>query len=692
MTTAVAPISGDSARGSSAVEEGTAGGRGPAAVVSSGIVRPTSSGGDYVYPGALGSGGTLTTDLNAPTRTVAPTKASVEPNPGTERGPPPAESSSSLRSPPRPPPRPPPTVPRPDNTTPTSTAGPAAQSSGPRGGPPDPPPRPTTTQITVDVTESVDLGYNRTTLATLTRGPGAVSYCQASDLTVAPTSWSIVYTSTITWYGNPEDYTPAYPPISIPTPTSSCVMPPSPPPRMTISVCTSTGTGTKYVTCEVTTTSESWGFGVQTTAVPNPVVFITTDKNPAVVYSNIRTPDYGVSQPDTTRDDDHAKPTQAGVDPPPAYNSQNPPPQGMSSPGHQPVQTPVDPVTIGVQPTAVVINDNTIRDNPTAKTQVVVISSHTFTIDPTQIIGAGTTIDRASATGGGVFAPTPTSTSLAGLPVVISSSVAVIGGSTFSLSPATTTTIATISGQTFTIGPSHIAAASHTLPLPVLPAPTEVVVAGGEVITAVGGSVLIVRGTTLTLTTHDGGSGSGTPPPPLLITIDDDVLTLGADGAVTAHGGALTLGGAGARPGETELAVVGGATITKIAPSLVVIDRVTYTLGAGGAGETGTTTTLVVGGETITVAPDRVLVGDHMTLTYPFGPTLIITPTPTPGAGAGSAAVSATGRGGGFGGGSGDGAGDGDGEEDAAGLVRPPPTAWLGAVAAIAVGVGALNF
>jgi hypothetical protein len=460
---------------------------------------------------------------------------------------------------------------------------------------------------------------------------------------------------------------------------------------MTISVCTSTGTDSKYMTCDVTTTTASYGFGIQTTT-PVAITFLTTDKNPAVVFTSpFSTPNYGVSQGEATTRDHHAKPTQPGAITPPPYSSLDPA-QGMSSQA---------PVTVAVQPTAVVINGNTIRDSPTVRTQVVVISSQTFTINPSQVIGAGTTIDRAAATAG-IPAPTPTTTNLANLPVVVSSSIAVIGGSTFTLPPAPTTV--TVSGQTFTIGPSTIAVNTQTLALPSPPVPTEVVVAGGEVITAIGPSVVVIRGTTLTY--------QATASPPMLVTVDDDVLTLGGPGGggVTAHDGALTLGGPGASPGETQYGVVGGATLTKIGASVVVIDGVSYTLGgatatatatgtgtgtgAGGGGGGGrgvvvtTAITTVVGGETITIAPDGVLVGSTMTLAYPFGPTMVITPPPGSGNGQGGAAASATGGGGG--------GGDGlrlNGEEDAAAGLRPPARGWVvgGVAVVVAVGVGALG-
>jgi hypothetical protein len=307
----------------------------------------------------------------------------------------------------------------------------------------------------------------------------------------------------------------------------------------------------------------------------------------------------------------------------------------------------------------VVINGNTITDNPAQQTQVVIVAGQTFTIDPTRVVGAGATIDRPSATGG-PYVPVPTSTDFGSVPVVVSSSVAVIGGSSFTLGPTPTTAI--VSGQTFTIGASTIAAAGRTLPLPTSPSPTEVVVAGGDLITAIGSSVVVIHGTTLTYQLTG---------PATTLTVDGDAITLGPGGITAAHGG-VTLGGPhAASPHDTEYALVGGATITKVGASVVVIQNVTYTVGPG----TGTTTT-VVGGESVTIAPSGVQVGSTLSLGYPFGATTVI----TPGAGAGGAAgPTATGAAA---------AQAGDAEEDGGlGLARP----WLvGVVWAAGVAVGGM--
>lgn len=209
------------------------------------------------------------------------------------------------------------------------------------------------------------------------------------------------------------------------------------------------------------------------------------------------------------------------------------------------------------------------------------------------------------------YPPTPTTTSLRGVEVILTSSRVIIGGSTYTFSP--TSTIAVVNDETFTIGPTAIAAGSQTLNLPAAPVPTEVVVVGGELITAIGPTLAVISGSTITY----GSTVSTT-------TIGGDVITFGP-GGVTAHG-TITLGGSAARPGETQYVVAGGATITKIGASVVVVKQTTYTIGpaaAGGMGDRTVTTT--VGGEVITIGPEGVVVGTT-TMGFPFGPTVVITP------------------------------------------------------------------
>jgi len=384
----------------------------------------------------------------------------------------------------------------------------------------------------------------------------------------------------------------------------------------TATVCSSTGTGTKFVTCYETTKSYLFSGNVPTTtaalmgpgnlAPPEPanmVTVITTDKNPAVVFPTKAAPNYGVTSAPRTQDPHNAVTTPAPDNNPPAYDQDADPSKG---PQRSPPATP--PITIAVQPTAVVINDHTITDDPAGKTSVVIISGVTFSIDPSQVIGGGSTIDRNTLTGGGL-SPTPTTSRIGNINVVISSTIAVVGDSSFTLGPTSSTAI--VSGQTVVIGPSAVVVGGETLSAPTLPRPTEVVVAGGDLITAIGQSVVVIQSTTITY----GLTGSSTT------VIDNDTITFGP-GGVTVRG--TTLGGTAAKPGATDFAVAGGATITKIGASVVVIGGSTYTVGPG----MGTTTT-VVGGETITIGPNGVKVST-LTLPWPFGPTTVITPKATP--------------------------------------------------------------
>ncbi|KAL2120887.1 hypothetical protein VTJ04DRAFT_4914 [Mycothermus thermophilus] len=706
------------------------------------VAGGTSS--QYVVPAVWGADGSLTTDTNAPTRTVAPTVPTVAPGTGTSRVPPPFEIPSTSETVRAPTTRAgPPVVPTAGNgggggnivvsfdfgnpggstddgqsqatsitfvggggnqqyspdQTPSSTAAEPSESTAPPGdengsggnepqnNPPAPPrPRPSNTKpptlptnpVTVDLTETIDLGFPSTTPTTFVTSTlpanetftylpsQTVSYCQESDL-VAPTYWSVVYTSTITWYGHPEDYTPPFPPLSLPGPTASCVIPPEPP-RLTI--CASTGTDAKYRTCM--TTTSSFSYGVQTSW--QPVFLTTTDKNPAVVFTTINTPRYGVSQAPQSQAD-HASPTP---DPtgqnqdPPSYDSSSRGPQAITTPAAQPPVT--TPITVAVQPTAVVINGRTIYDNPGQPTQTVVVDGQTFTIDPTRVVGGGATVDRPAATGG-VNLPTPTSTSLDGVPITVSSSTIVIGTSTVKLPPPQAnqpgTTTIVVSSRTFTVGPSTIAGPSQTLTLPTYPRPTEVVTAGGDLITAIGSTVIVVRSTTYTYNVP--GAAVTT------VTVDDGVvLTLGPGGVTASDGQVLTVGGThAASPTETQYAVVGGATLTKIGASVVVVAGTTWTLGTDPAATA--TTTVDVGGTKVTIGPSVVQVGT-MTLALPFGPTTVIMPGATPSSGAKATAGSN---------GDGEEGGEEEGEEDAAGSVRP----WLlgvvsGAVIAVVLSGG----
>lgn len=640
---------------------------GAMAVASDVDAASSSTSTSYPYPGGFGAGGTLTTDTLVPTRSVDPSRITVTP---TTELPPPVDHNPTLNDPPLAvtddgngpnavgDPTPPivespgktagPTIPKTVNDPSTSTfrfqntSSYTTTSSSPSAGITIPP----YTNYTYPIWNDTDLSIpdtaiptgvftvnssvtsNETLTMTTDENGSVLPMCGPTLAGMARTVYSIVYTDTITWYGSPADYTAPYAPITTP----SVCMPAKSPLRLTYSYCLSTGTGSLYVTCEATTRTiypTTFAFG-EATITPT-VVFLTTDKNPAVVYTTIKTPGYGGNHPGTHAEVSHTSVNGNGG----AAGGVPPNSQAINDPGKT-------PVTVAVQPTAVVINGHTFIDDPVRKTQTVVVGGQTFIINPSQVIGGGASVDRPTVTGG-VFVPTPTSTNIAGLPVTVSSSVAVVGGKTFTIGPSPTTTV--IGGQTVSIGPGGVAIASRTIPVSVFPSPTEVVIAGGNLITAIGQSVVVIHGTTITYGPED----------PLLTIVGGDTITVGPFGVVV-HG--TTLGGPNANPTETQYEIVGGATITQIGPSVVVIGGSTYTVGPGAGSRT-----TVFNGQTVTIGPKGVSLSTY-SIAYPFGPTTTITPGAT---GVLSTAKPTT-------------------SKDAGPLLRPDWT-WVSFISCIAIGV-----
>lgn len=646
----------------------------------------TASGGSpaYNYPPGLGGGDELTEIFSAPTRTNKPTRTSIVPNKTTRIGPPPADTwtppsedtdaaTTAVRNGPPPadtgfaddtlsylpitrtvngtlvtsiqttlrsavesitstnidssftldfgiptisdPPLP---VTRPplNYTAPTTYANGSGWGNVTTGFDPYlPTASPSTWSFTVGTSYTTD-----------TRG-SSISYCDPKDANKPTTTYSIVYTSTITWFGNPSDYTAPYAPIS--TPTESCTIPKTPV-RLTLSYCTATGSSTKYVTCDATTSTLMYtlpDFAPGPTTAPT-ITFVTTDKNPTVVFSSIETPDYGVSQPAITKDLQHTSATPK-VDTPPDYISYQTP-QRSQEPGHGgPAKTSknpgpasvvlgpsstADPVPVTIRPTAIIISSTTITDRANTPTQTVVVGGETWTVNPSEVVGGGQTATRPTLTTGGVYVPVPKSTTVGGVAVTVSSSVAVIGGTslTLGLTPITTN----IGGQPITAGPAGVVVGTATIPVVADPPPTQVVVEGGGLITAIGPSVVVIHSTTITYGPGVtlGGPGGGVVSSTV---VDGELVTIGPSG-VEVHG--ITLGGATAKDSSTQYEIVGGATITQIGPSVVVVGGQTYTVGPG----TGSTTT-VVGGNTVTIPPHN----DAIT-TVIGGSTVTLPPSSNP--------------------------------------------------------------
>ncbi|KAI1632245.1 hypothetical protein F4809DRAFT_105927 [Biscogniauxia mediterranea] len=473
--------------------------------------------------------------------------------------------------------------------------------------------------------------------ATLTSDENACPSSTSGNLVIV-TSYSIHYTSTTTWTGDPADYTPPFPTISTP---EACTPPKtSPTGRLTVSVCDGTGKTCTPLHSTGDPTGESTYSGAAAPTETQTVIFVTTDKNPAVVFSSAAPPDYGgpPASPDSHGTASGrrpiATPNYGGVTPwdqPPAKTKTAATPSPSPGKGLQ----GTSPMTVVVQPGEVVLNHETFADSPeraSSTTVVVGDGGDVFVIDPSRVIGAGATITRPPPRGGGggggsgsVLVHAPTTTTIGGLRVVYGPSAATIDGTAFTVGPTPTPVV--IRGQPITIGPGGIVFPSQTLaPAAAAPGATEVAVLGGELITALGSDRVVIEGATVTY-----GAASST----LTSVVKGETVLVGPSGVVIR---AKTLGGAAAAPGATAYEMVGGATVTRLGSTAVVIEGSTYRVGGGGRAEKTATeagaevgaeqavtsvvavvVVVVVGGETITVGGPGGVAISTWTWGAPFG-------------------------------------------------------------------------
>ncbi|KAF4442525.1 hypothetical protein F53441_11723 [Fusarium austroafricanum] len=553
------------------------------------------------------------------------------------------------------------------------------------------------------------LAPNNTKLQTQTCGPGYESPCgwiptvatrgngtytpgpwTSGTLTViAPTSlepcttlqddepiteYSIVYTSTVTFFGNRSDYTPPYPTIS--TPNFCETEAPSPFPTFSKGR-PSEGAGASesqpFPGAELTKeppqdcsrgkscTSERPPAWSNPTGVPNPAVpgltmssrmtvtFVTTDKNPAVVFPTERPPHFdrppgggglpmsnkqlpepskvpSPDRPDSSGGRGKSSPhsiAQPDTKPQPSLESRpgdrpGDRPQGDPRPQQQPKAEPEPPKIFYVTARGqeVIVNDKTFSSLMAGQTTTVTVDDGTFTIHPTEIVGEGTTVKKPQPAGTVVSVIRPTSATIGRVPVTVSGTEAVVGGTRLKIPIWGTTTRLkvpivgsnTVVERQVSIAPGKVVVDDETLTYHGVGGPqTDVIIEGGEMVTAVGRSVFVFHSTTITY---------GPAIPVTTETVDDDTITVGPAGVVVDE---TTLGGSNAGATDTKYRIVGGATITKVAPSYIIIDGTTFTAGPGSK-----STTKEAGGETITIGPKGIIIGT-MTVTYPFGPSKVAT-------------------------------------------------------------------
>ncbi|PNP52837.1 hypothetical protein THARTR1_06678 [Trichoderma harzianum] len=321
------------------------------------------------------------------------------------------------------------------------------------------------------------------------------------------------------------------------------------------------------------------------------VTFITTDKNPSVVFSPEPTPDY--SQTFITDDigDGHHK-TVKELD---GSQSSTFKLGTLGSVKQLPVTT--FQLTAGGE--QVIINDRTVSNLKPDQTTTVTVRNEVFTISPTAVVGLGSTITKPAPQATPPPAPAATSGTLGGIPVIISGTQVVVDGTTMRVPRQETTT--SINGQRVVLGAGTVAVGRETLILP-SPQPTHEIVTGGEMLTAIGTSLVVLHSTTITY---------GLNIAPNQTVINGETVSIGPRG-VSLHG--TTVGGPSANATATEYEIVGGITVGKVFPSLVVVNGATYAINEDG--DLNNFETTVINNQTITIGPSGLVVSSQ-TLTYP---------------------------------------------------------------------------
>jgi len=265
----------------------------------------------------------------------------------------------------------------------------------------------------------------------------------------------------------------------------------------------------------------------------------------------------------------------------------------------------------------VIVNDKTFSSLRPDQTTTVTVDYGTFTIRPTEVVGEGATVRKPQPVGTVISVVSPTSATIGKIPVTVSGTEAIVDGTRLKIPLMGTTTrlqVSVVGSNTIveerqvSIAPGRVVVDDETLTYHGVGGPqTDVIIGGGEMVTAVGKSVFVFHSTTLIY-------GTGTPV--ATETIDDDTITVGPEGIVV---DGTTLGGSDAELTDTKYRIVGGATITKVNPSYAIIDETTFTAGPGAK-----STTKEAGGETITIGPSGIIIGT-MTIKYPFGASTVTT-------------------------------------------------------------------
>lgn len=452
----------------------------------------------------------------------------------------------------------------------------------------------------------------------------SIEPCTPLSSDKAVTEYSIVYTSTITFYGSSSDYTPPYSPITTP---NYC----SPPGEALITFFSTTRISNSTATLTVLApSSASPSFDIIMPApIPVPtfsidlpeiitqapdaagkgggeviitmrpflsfsrhvITFITTDKNPSVVFSPEPTPVFSQTwATDGLGDGDHK--TMETID---GSQSNTPIFDTLESVKQSPV--PTFHLTAGGD--QVIINNKTVSNLKPDQTTTVTVRNEVFTILPTAVVGLGSTITKPAPQETSPPLLTVTTRTLGGVPVIVSGTQVIIDGTTLRIPPQKTTT--TINDRRVVLGEGTVAVDRETLLFP-SSRPTHEIVTGGEMLTAIGNSLVVLHSTTITYGFDIASNKT---------IINGETISIGPRGVSLRD---TTIGGPLANAKATEYEIVGGITVGKLLPSLIVVNGATYSINQGGNPNNVETT--VIDNQTITIGPSGLIISSQ-TLTYP---------------------------------------------------------------------------
>lgn len=386
------------------------------------------------------------------------------------------------------------------------------------------------------------------------------------------TVWSVVYTATVTFNGSLADYTPPYPRLSVPTycdddasSTNGMAQP-------------STSTNSHRLSSHPPSYEVPQPTLSQQPEVPAPET--TIGAFPTVSHSKS-----GVVRP---------KPTKGGGG-------------GGGGGGGDKSQKQEDGTLLGP--------DGEQTSKRSTLTFITTDKNPSLTIPPTKPPKFTQVWHHGGGPGGGRGQHrSMLAFDVSAFTIVAGRSQVIINSQTFSDVRDGQSTTVMVDQGTFTIGPSAVVGHGQTIQKPApepknaavtQPPVQEIIVAGGQALTAVGQSVMILHSTTYTY-------GPGEPEE--TVVVDDDTVRIGPSG-IAVNG--MTFGGPAMAAGVTKFEIIGGATITEIKPSLVIIEDETFTISPD-----MDRTTTVVNGQTLTIGPDGVT---HSSLTIPMAEAAVTT-------------------------------------------------------------------